>query len=422
MKRNATVVSIAAVLAYFIAVAERSSLGVAALEASQRFHTDAAQLSTLTVLQLAVYAGMQIPVGVLLDRYGSKRLLVTGGVLMTLGQILVASSASLTPAVIGRGILGMGDAFTFISMIRLINHWYSGPAATRRTQLYANFGQLGQVFSAIPFAFALKQLGWSNAYLCLAAFALFGVLLTLLLVHDSPSSLHDGAIRTPWSQVFGQLRSNVANPGVRQAFWTHFMTQSSGSIFVLLWGYGFLVQGEGVAPGIASALLSSFVAIGFVVGPIMSQVCAVRPDLRARLALGLTAAILSVWAAVLLWPGQAPLWLLVLLVLVIGSGGPASMIAFDFTRSYVARERLGTANGFVNLGGFVAAFTMMFAVGAVLDYALRAGLSKSLFDLTGYKLGMLVQFVVIGGGMIMFWIETRRVRSKSLSQLEASGE
>lgn len=89
------------------------------------------------------------------------------------------------------------------------------------------------------------------------------------------------------------------------------------------------------------------------------------------------------------------------------------MIAFDFTRTYVGKQQLGTANGFVNLGGFVAAFSMMFAVGAVLDLALRWGISRTLFDLAGYKLGMLVQFVVIGGGMLMFSLETRRVAAKS---------
>lgn len=419
MKRTASVVSLAAVLAYFIAVAERSSLGVAAVEASSRFHTNAAQLSALTVLQLAVYAGMQIPVGVLLDRYGSKRLLLVGGLLMTVGQSLVAVSHDLAPAVLGRGILGMGDAFTFISMIRLINHWYSGAAATRRMQLYANFGQLGQVFSALPFAFTLKQLGWSNAYLMLAAFALLGVCLTFALVQDSPEAVHDKPLRTPWPVVFAQLRSNVRHSGVRQAFWTHFITQSSGAIFVLLWGYGFLVQGEGVAPAMASTLLSSFVAIGFVVGPVMSQICAVRPNLRAPIALGSAGSILAVWAAVLLWQGRAPLWLLVLLLLVIGIGAPVSMISFDFTRTYVDKQQLGTANGFVNLGGFIAAFSMMFAVGAVLDFALRSGISKTLFDLAGYKLGMLVQFVVIGGGMVMFAIETRRTKANSAQSLRS---
>ncbi|MFM5968374.1 MAG: MFS transporter, partial [Micrococcales bacterium] len=102
MRRSATLVSIAAVSSYFIAVAERSSLGVAALEASQRFDVTAAQLSSLTVMQLMVYAAMQIPVGVLLDRYGSRMLIVAGALLMAVGQVLVANSEVLAQAVIGR--------------------------------------------------------------------------------------------------------------------------------------------------------------------------------------------------------------------------------------------------------------------------------------------------------------------------------
>ena len=408
MKRTATLVSVAAVLAYFVAVSERSSLGVAALQAAERFDTTAAQLSALTVMQLVVYAAMQIPVGVLLDRYGSKRLIVAGGILMAIGQLLVAGALVLPQAVFGRAILGMGDAFTFISMIRIINHWYSGAAATRRTQLYANFGQLGQVFSALPFAYFLHQVGWSSAYLALGAFALFSVFVGLLLLQDSPSTGQTSTARTPWSVVGRQLVENIKNPGVRMAFWVHFACQSSGSVFVLLWGYTFLVKGEGLPTGIASLMLSSFVAIGFVVGPIMSQVCATRPEYRSRLVVGLVLSTIGAWSLVLIWPGQAPLALIWLLILVIGSGGPASMIAFDFTRSLIAKDRMGTANGFVNMGGFIATFSIMFAVGWVLDLALHAGWSKTLFDMAGFRLAMFVQFAVISFGLVMFFVERRK--------------
>lgn len=408
--RRATLVSIAVVFAYFVAVAERSSLGVAAIQAADRFDTSAAQLSFLTVMQLAVYAAMQIPVGVLLDRYGSKRLLVVGGLLMAIGQLLVASAFVLPQAVVGRAVLGMGDAFTFISMIRVINHWYTGAAATKRTQLYANFGQLGQVFSALPFAYLLAHAGWSNAYLALGLFALIGVVLTALFVQDSPGHEAEIPVRTPWRVIGVQLVSNVKHPAVRMAFWTHFILQSTGSVFVLLWGYSFLVSGEGVEPSIASIMLSSFVFIGFVVGPWMSSFCAKHPQARPRLVLAQVSLIVMTWLAVLGWPGPAPLWLLAILILVIGSGGPGSMIAFDFTRSYVDKAHLGTANGFVNTGGFVATFVMMFCVGGVLDFTLRQGWSSSLFDLTGFRIGLAVQLVIVGFGTLMFVMSARRIK------------
>ena len=408
MRRSATLVSIAAVASYFIAVAERSSLGVAAIEASQRFDVTAAQLSSLTVMQLMVYAAMQIPVGVLLDRYGSRMLIVAGAVLMAVGQVLVANSEVLAQAVIGRGILGMGDAFTFISMIRLINHWYSGPAATRRTQFYANIGQLGQVFSALPFSALLHTVGWSLSYLALAAMALLSAIIVWTWVQDSPGH-HSAAAKTAtWTAVGRQLIENAKNPGVRMAFWVHFACQSSGSVFVLLWGYTYLVRGQGVSPTLAGVMLSSFVAIGFLVGPILSNVCATRPELRARLVVVVVLITVAAWALVLIWPGNSPTILIWLLIFALGSGGPASMIAFDFTRSFIKSDRMGTANGLVNMGGFIATFTIMYAVGFVLDLSLKLGWSQSLFDPNGLRISMLVQFAILALGLVFFRIE--RVR------------
>ncbi|MDE2408892.1 MAG: MFS transporter, partial [Actinomycetales bacterium] len=98
-------------------------MGIASLVATDRFHTTAEQLSTLAVAQLIVYAAMQIPVGLLLDRYGARVLLSIGALSMAAGQYTVAFAPSLGIAVVGRMLVGFGDAFTFISMIRLINGW-----------------------------------------------------------------------------------------------------------------------------------------------------------------------------------------------------------------------------------------------------------------------------------------------------------
>src|SRR3954469_16102740 len=77
------------ITAYGMAVFDRSSLGVASLQAQERFHATAAVLSLFAVLQLAVYAAMQIPVGVVLDRFGTRRLVVAGALIMAAGQLLL---------------------------------------------------------------------------------------------------------------------------------------------------------------------------------------------------------------------------------------------------------------------------------------------------------------------------------------------
>ncbi len=409
--RSAGVVSFFAVLAYFIAVAERSSLGVAALDASNRFGISAAQLSSLTVFQLIVYAAMQIPVGVLLDRFGSRRLLVVGGLLMASGQMLVASTNTFEVAVAGRALLGIGDAFTFISMIRLIDNWYKGSAATRRTQLFANIGQLGQVFSAIPFAAFLHASGWANAFYLLAALAVLGAICTLLLVRDSRQG-NRALPASSTAELIGNLRQNLRDPAVRLAFWTHFTTQFSGSVFVLLWGYTFLTSAQQLPAEVASVLIASFVAIGFVAGPVFSAICANRPHWRSRVVITTAGAVVALWSVVLAWSGPAPLWVIVLLILVIGSGGPASMMAFDFTRKLVPPHRLGSANGIANIGGFLATFVTMFLVGLLLDFALRSGWTDGLYSLDGFRLALPIQFAVIAVGVIGFLVERKKAKSR----------
>ena len=79
-----------ALLAYVVAVFHRASLGVAAVDAQERFSAGASAVSLFLVLQLAVYAGLQIPVGVALDRLGSRRLILAGAVTMAAGQLVLA--------------------------------------------------------------------------------------------------------------------------------------------------------------------------------------------------------------------------------------------------------------------------------------------------------------------------------------------
>ena len=87
-------------LVYLVAVFHRSSLAVAGLAATERFDISAAQLATFTMLQLLVYAGMQIPVGLLVDRFGSRSVLLTGLTLMTLAQSGFALADSYPAALV----------------------------------------------------------------------------------------------------------------------------------------------------------------------------------------------------------------------------------------------------------------------------------------------------------------------------------
>ncbi|MGZ6880480.1 MAG: MFS transporter, partial [Mycobacteriaceae bacterium] len=137
------------VAAYTVAVLQRTSLGVAGLDVSQRFGVSAGVLAMFAVLQLLVYAAMQVPVGVMVDRLGPRVLVVSGAVLMALGQALLALAVALPAALLARVLVGAGDAMTFISVLRLVTAWFPHRRVPVVTQITGIVGQGGQILSAI---------------------------------------------------------------------------------------------------------------------------------------------------------------------------------------------------------------------------------------------------------------------------------
>ena len=165
------------VFAYLIAVTQRTSFGVAGLVATDRFGATAAALSAFTVIQLVVYAGLQIPVGVLVDRFGPRIMIATGAALMAVGQLQLAAASSIPAGVVGRIFVGAGDAMTFIAVIRLVPFWFSTRKVPLLTQLTGQLGQFGQLISIAPFAFVLHAAGRSLAFADLAALGILGCVL-----------------------------------------------------------------------------------------------------------------------------------------------------------------------------------------------------------------------------------------------------
>src|SRR6201991_4408065 len=174
-------------LAYIVAILDRTTLGVSGLDAADRFGASPGVLSTFVVLQIVVYACAQVPAGLLLDRFGSKALIVVGAALMASGQLVLAFSESLPAAIAARAVLGLGDALTFISVLRLVPHWFSSRQVPLVTQLTGICGQLGQVLSAIPFFALLTDAGWTVAYVAVAAVGVLSLVLTLALVKNTPN-------------------------------------------------------------------------------------------------------------------------------------------------------------------------------------------------------------------------------------------
>ncbi|MEU6080208.1 MFS transporter [Streptomyces sp. NPDC047108] len=368
--RRAVAVWSLGVAVYFVAITYRTSLGVAGLDAADRFGINASALSTFSILQLLVYAGMQIPVGLLVDRLGTRKVLTLGIVLFTVGQLGFALSHTYATALASRALLGCGDAMTFISVLRLGSRWFPARRGPLIGQIAALIGMAGNLISTIVLARLLHDIGWTPTFAGSAVGGAVVLTLVLLFLKDHPEGYAPEP--PPRHHAKGFVRRQIAaawrEPGTRLGMWVHFTTQFPAMVFLLLWGMPFLVEAQGLSRAEAGELLTLVVLSNMVIGLVYGQVIARHHRARMPLALGTVAATALTWGAALFWPGgHTPAWLLITLCLVLGGCGPASMIGFDFARPANPPERLGTASGIVNMGGFTASMVTLLAIGVLLD-------------------------------------------------------
>ena len=418
--RRAWMVLSAAVAVYVLAVFHRTSLGVAGLIAAERFHISSAQLATFTMVQLFVYAAMQIPVGVMVDRFGAKKLLVAGVVLMTGGQFAFAFASTFGAGVAARVFVGMGDAMVFISVMQLVALWFPPARTPMVTQIAGVAGQLGAVAATAPLSAALRSVGWTRSFAAAASVGLLLGVVLIVVVRDSPYKDHHGD-ELKMAAVGRALRLAWAEPGTRLGLWSHFTVQFGATVFALLWGFPFLVSGQGLTPGAASDLLIVMTVTAVVTSPLIGAFITRWPYSRSTLVLWIVGAIMAVWAVVLLWPGRAPLWLLIVLVVVLAVGGPGSMVGFDLARTFNPPTRLGSASGIVNVGGFVASLSTVALIGVVLDRVAPGG--PSTYTVESFRVAMSVQYIVWTIGVVQILRFRRKARAAQRRDLlDLSGE
>ena len=281
----------------------------------------------------------------------------------------------------------------FVSVIRLVTVWFLVRQAPMVTQLTGLTGQLGAIAAAGPLAYLLHALGWTRAFALTSSVGVVLLVAVLALVKDSPYRGGD-VVAIKLRALAQSVRTVWGNPGTRLGMWSHFTSQFSATVFALLWGYPFLVQGLGWTPGGASTLLMAMTAWAVVSGLVLARLVARLPYYRSFLVIGVVVGDGGAVDRVLLWPGVAPTWLVVVMAFATASGGPAAMVGFDLARSFTPAHAIGRANGLVNVGGFTASLLTMALIGVVLDLSSSGGMGS--YTLGDFKLAMAVQYALLG--------------------------
>ncbi|MEE6272823.1 MFS transporter [Georgenia sp. MJ206] len=370
-RRSSWLVWLAGACVYFLAVLHRASLGVAGPDAIDRLGISATELGSFVMVQLGIYAAMQVPAGLAIDRWGPRRVLLVATLVLGVAQTTFAFATGYPVALAARALLGMGDAAVFIAVLRLAAMWFPRRRYAILTTATGLFGMAGNLVATVPLVIALEDYGWTRTF---AITGLTSVAYALLLLRPAIAAPYR-EVREPAQQPERTSRRALADVAAswgrketRLAFWTHQATMTPGGVISLVWGYPFLTEALGYSNAAAAGQLSLYVvatlAASFFIGPFAGR----RPGWRMPIAVTVSVGGILAVVALVAWPGDGPPpFVVTTAFIVLALGGPASQVAFHIARDYNPPSRISTATGLVNSGGFAGAMIAAILVGIVLD-------------------------------------------------------
>ena len=410
----------AAVLVYLAAITGRTSFGVAGVEALDRFGVDASRLAVFTAVQVGVYALAQIPVGLAIDRFGARRTMVIGALVMAVGQITLALTASYPIAILARVLIGAGDASAFLSAMRLLPAWFPLKVTPLFTQLTAGLGQIGQFVSAVPFLMLLHAEGWTAAFLALGSgIALVGIAAAVAIadVPKAPaepgenagaSSSHKPDDRATVREMLGIV---LRHPVCWQGFFTHWVGLMHQATFTLLWGMPLMTLAMGLTPAQAGGVLVVNTVASVAAGPLMGMASARFGARRGALTVVISVILMGMWVVFLIPGTPRGLAAIVALNIAMAALSSASGLGFDSVREAVDRRALATGTGLSNMGGFLAAMMAAQGIGLLLD-ASSDGRAYQWADFRVAWIAIVVVWVMGMAGLITALIARRRIERR----------
>ncbi len=400
-------------LLYLIGFYQRVAPAVMTDRLMNEFSIGAAALGNLSAFYFYSYVAMQIPTGIIVDRWGPRRLLAAGAGVAAIGTALFAWSPDLWWASAGRLLIGASVAVAFVSMLKLATRWFAPRQFALASGLALLFGVVGGVIAGVPLRMLVESFGWRPVMAVSAAVT--GLLCVAIWwrVRDDPSqSGYDShAVSAHGSAQHGSILRGVAEVLSYRNTWILLITPIgiAGAVltFAGLWGVPYLRQVHGLDTKMAAAVTSSLLIAWALGGPVLGSLSE-RIGRRKPIYVATTVAALLGWAVIIFIP--LSLGLLVATLVFTGFVSGNLIIGFAFAKESVPARLMGTTSGVCNMGPLLGGMLLQPAVGWILDrnWLGNTAAGARIYDAAAYQAGFSLMFacVVLSLCLILFAKET----------------
>ncbi len=381
---------------YLIMASQRTAPGLITDQLMKDFGVTASTIGLLTSVQFLVYTSLQIPMGILADRFGPNFFLIVGAALTGLGTIFYSFSTHEFVLFFSRLLIGIGDATIWVNMVLILAQWFHKKEFVRLIGFAGMTGSLGFLLATVPFATMILLFGWRIIFLA-AGFllCLCGVLLYVVLV-TSPRRIFPEEQAAVIEEVQREktavlLRRICLNRQAWALFFCHFGVVGGYVGFISSWAVPYGLDMYGMTRSGASQLIMIGLIGALIGAPLTSGIASRLATIKMPYIVVHISVLLS-WLTFLLCKGQPSFFLLIVLFFMIGFGYGASALTFAAVRQSFPLAESGIVSGFANTGGFFSAALLPMIFGYVLD------ISGRLED--GYFYGLIIPTLFSAIGLI----------------------
>jgi sugar phosphate permease len=380
------------------------------------FALSAAGLGNLSAFYYYAYAAVQVPTGVVVDRLGPSRMFLAGAILAGAGSLIFAWADTSVVAGLGRALIGAAHGVAWVSMLKLVTHWFAPARFATLSGLSLAVGTLGAVLAGPPLRLLADAFGWRSIIATSGVLALGLALAIGLLMRDDPvergfaSHLPGAARDAPRASIGADLRAILRYPNPWRLALVNSGVCGAFLAFTGLWGVPLLSQVHGISVAQASLITAGMLVLFAAGGPLFG-LWSDRLQ-RRKLPFLIGAGVMLAGFAVLTAAPTAPLALLVPLLLAASFGAGAMVLSFGFAKESAPLRLQGTVTGVVNAGVMVGALVQMPVVGLILDARWQGAVVGGVrqYDVGAFQAGLVFLLVWLAAAILLLAVirEQRR--------------
>jgi MFS family permease len=396
---SAAALAVVATLAtiYIVSQFIRNSIGVIAPNLASELGLSPVEIGMLSSMYFFVFAATQLPLGVVLDRFGPRPCILACIVMTAAGCAAFGLAQSAGQLVLSRALLGLATSSFLMAPVALYARWFAPSRFSTISGIHLGIGSLGALFATAPLALSTAQFGWRAVFIAIGALTLMLGIIAWFVVHNEPPGVTANRRRETLKESLAGVWQVIRTPSIGRVFLVQFIGYPSYLLIIGLWGgpylthiYGYDLTGRGEILFLAAL---AQVTGSFFWGPSDR----LFGSYKIPILIGLN--LLLVALLILAVGGVLPTPVLIGALLLVGFSTGLSPLLMAHGRSLVPPHLLGRAITLLNIGAMGGGFVGQSISGAVIGLFPTAGGS---YPLEAYRWVFALQAILVAIGILSY--------------------